>query len=134
MKDENRLWLILALIAGVCILLGQTGCTLSAEQRARTTLNTMALVIDPASKTAHDLCAASLKLEDARVKADVYETRAEAQAAHDAVAEPCQKTASVFATISALYDKAVDAIEAGDIKSAQQFIAHLRAAWKQVHP
>lgn len=105
-----------------------TACAGSLEQRTRTTLDAISVVVDPAYAAAMDGCIASERavLETARVQGykPAYSEQFEQASAR------CHQVRIAFEAIRALHDEAAHQLEAGAIREAQATIQRLLAAWR----
>lgn len=100
-------------IALACLL----GCAGSATERATTTLNALAAVINPASKLALKECNAQ--------RADT-----EDESKLDAIDKRCEALFDELDRISALHEAAAEAVENGNVALAEQILAQVTKLWR----
>lgn len=103
-------------------------CAGTAEQRTRTTLDTVAAVVDPAYDAAMTGCTAVGDAIVAKAKADGFK---EAYASdYEANSARCKKTRDAFETIRKLHDEAAKLVDSGKFAEAQAALAQLMGAWR----
>lgn len=104
----------------VLCLVPLLGCAGTAEQHTRTVLDTLALVVEPASQLAFDQCAREKQaLADAQKPAEF-----------EAAAERCAKVVDAFDRIATLQDAAATALEAGRAQQAEDMARQVASLWR----
>lgn len=97
-----------------------TGCAGSLEQRTRTTLDTLALIVEPASQLAYDQCQREKQaLAEAGKGADL-----------DGAIERCAKVVDAFDRIATLQDAAATALESGHVQQAADMAKQVASLWR----
>ena len=118
-----RVLLMLTLLGAACAHGG------SADAKARSALNTLAVVIDPAYELAIDGCVAS---EQAEVNAERAGTQAPAVTSQHLgeIRARCDRVRAVFERMRTLHAEAAAAVEAGAIEHAEAKLFEVRGLWQ----
>jgi soluble cytochrome b562 len=100
----------------------------TADTRARTALDVLAQVIDPAYSVAMDGCLAPQQVAVAQAESGLV-TVEQARTVIDKVRQRCEHVREGFETIRHHHEQAVRSVEAGELDQAQQLLEQIRADW-----
>lgn len=128
-----RYRLLLATVLSLCTISFLTLSPACASTRAspdvRGALDAFAIAADPASHLAHEGCIARKEAIVSAIETHKL-TPLEGRAQLDDAIEVCNVLAIGFDHIRALHDQAADAVESGQLQTAQERLSDLREAWR----
>lgn len=133
-ETKPLLWAALCGVAlSMCFLVAAacTSCstTATAETRARSALNTFALVADPAWEAVHEACIYRQRAINAEAQAGRMAVP-EARRQLGAVRARCHALTDVFEAIHQAHDQAADLVESGHVADAEVWLVKLRERWR----
>lgn len=120
---RRKVWLL-------ALLLAAPGCA-TLDTGARTALNALADVVDPAWQLAEQACLARQQVPIAREKAGLLKPD-ETNAQLASIRANCDVVTSRFASIRALHEQGKQLVESGDVAKAGAILDDIRAKWREI--